>query len=209
LCLVCPRPEIRREKIYVSSDGRIIDITETAKPTEATNFRGIGDILLPYYLLESLDIRWRILDNKDPRIKVMEDCANAPPVMRADNIRFSRPCMMSTVVNLHIDLGNSGHVSNPPELQREAIQLDLILQQFDLPALRNFHLSHQTNLPVESLLQHWSGILPGIHVHHWPCLQTVQICFTASHGFRSSTDGRAMLWVSLQTPCLQAEPLPD
>jgi hypothetical protein len=199
LRLVCAKPETTRRHRS--------DIDAPLVTTEAVDFRGIGDILLPYYLLESLDIDWSIIKKKDPRIKAMEDCANAKPVIRTD-FRFSRPCMLSTVVNLHINLGTTPHLAKQPQRDRAAQQLDLILQQFDLPALRNFHLSYEADVAVEVLEDLWSRVVSTIHLHHWPCLQTVQICLVASYEYKSSQEeaGNKSIWVSCANDTVRYQP---
>jgi hypothetical protein len=164
---------------------------------ESTIFRGIGDGLHPYYILNNLYIDWEILWDDDFRIEMMEDCANAPPVVRPD-LRFSRPWMLSALVSLHIDLRDAGERTKPDKCQREAMQLDLILRQFDLPALRHFHLSHESYFRVEYLAHLWSGILSALRLYRWPCLETVLICCVARYKYSKSVqEGRdKSFWVS-------------
>lgn len=165
----------------------------------ASNYRTIGDILLPYYLLESLEIDWTILKKEDPRIKAMEDGAKATPKspIMTPNLCFSHPCVLSTVANLHINLGTTPYLARRPEHERAAQQLDLILKQFDLPALRNFHLSCEADVPESSLENLWNEILSVIHLQRYPCLQTVQICFAATYGSYRE-EGNMPVWVSLE-----------
>jgi hypothetical protein len=125
----------------------------------------------------------------------MQDGAKATPIMTS-TLRFSHPCTLSTVANLHINLGTTPYLAKQPQRERAAQQLDLILQQFDLPALRNFHLSYEANVPEESLVDLWNGILSVIHLQRYPCLQKVQICFAAT--YESDREGENMpIWVSL------------
>lgn len=163
-------------------------------------------MLLLYYLFEKLDIDWTFLKKRDPRLKAMRECANATPIMRSD-FRFSRPCMLSTVVDLHINLGGSSGVRVEFDCKHPGRQLDLILQQFDLPALRNFHLSHEFVGFMEKFEATWNEIVPEIHLHHWPCLQTVQIRFVASHRFKdlAGEGGEKMIWVSPQNVALTVD----
>jgi hypothetical protein len=190
LRLVCLGPETHSEQEP--------DILSSLLFSTATDFRGIGDILLPYHRLQNLDIDWTILDEADPRIKAMQDFANAIPNMTSD-LPFSHSCTLPTLVDLHIRLRTTSYLAQQSERERVAQQLELILQQFDLPALCNFHLSYQAEVPVASLEELWSGILSVIHLDRWLCLQTVQICFAATCQMQSShEDGNEWSWVSSQ-----------
>lgn len=183
-----------------SSGEQEPDILSSLLFSTATRFQGIGDILLPYQNLAKLEIDWTVLDNMDPRIKAMKNFAKATPVMTSD-FPFSHPCTLPTLVDVHIKLGTTSYLAEYSEQERVAQQLDLILQQFDLPALRNFHLSYEAEVPVALLEEHWSGILSVVHCDRWPCLQTVQICVGPRYQLESFCHGaNKPIWVSLRNP---------
>lgn len=68
---------------------------------------------------------------------------------------------------------------------RLAGQLNLILQQFDLPDLRHLHISHDFNGDMESFKTQWNQILPEVRLQYWPRLKAVDICVAASYRFLS------------------------
>lgn len=71
----------------------------------------------------------------------MHACANAIPILKSD-LRCSRACTLLAVGDLHIALGSGTSLMDSPRAEMLGEQLDLVLQQFDVPALRGLHVSH-------------------------------------------------------------------
>jgi hypothetical protein len=109
LRLICTKPE--------TAAGKRSDASVPLQDVPiASSYLTIGHILLPYYLLESLEIDWTTLNKEDPRIKAMEDGAKAASIMASD-LPFSRPCVLSTVENLHLNIGSSPNLARWSELE--------------------------------------------------------------------------------------------
>jgi hypothetical protein len=166
--------------------------------------QGIGDILLPYHYLTTLEIDWHLLPPDDPRLGAMLDCANEIPTMRYD-LRCSRACTLVSVGDLHISLGSGTSLMDTPRAEMMGQQLDLILQQFDVPALRSLHFSHDfSGGNVDMLGAQWKKLLPAIRLQYWPYLEEIQICVVAPYHL-STRDGQpdgvdavqTAIWVSL------------
>lgn len=189
-------------KLRLVSRKRILLEGAPKRNMSTIKHQGIGDVLLPYHALQRLEIDWHVLPLGDPRLRAMEDCANAVPVMKFD-LRCSRACTLSTVGDLHVSLGSGKTPMDTPRAELMGQQLDLIFQQFDLPALRTVHFSHDFTGDMDMLVGQWKKLLPTIRLQYWPYLEAVQICVAAPYHFstpENPVEGydptQVMIWVS-------------